>query len=151
MPETSSTWNGNVEDGKRQQRGERHLSLVLCAHTEKCCHLMMMCHDNVACCFSYVWKMTFFYILCVRCWVSVHRIFFLSPPPPANGSMKRYESGGLDINFSGVSGFIVNAPSDMSEKLKRRQSVVVTVWDIRWMLWVQWCSQANFIVHLFAQ
>lgn len=49
------------------------------------------------------------------------------PPPPANGSMKRYESGGLDINFSGVSGFIVNAPSDMSEKLKRRQSVVVTV------------------------
>lgn len=37
MLETASAWNKTVRMKKRQQ-GERHLSLVLCVHTEKCCH-----------------------------------------------------------------------------------------------------------------
>jgi hypothetical protein len=44
-----------------KQRGERHLSLVLCAQTENVVILMMMCHDNVARCFSYMKNDFFLY------------------------------------------------------------------------------------------
>lgn len=92
--------------------------------------LMMRCHDNVACCFFsliYIWKMTFF-ILCVRCWVSV---FHGEIKHDDDGRSER-EKEKLDINFGWVSGFYCKrAEWYESEKLKRRQSTCLVMFNIK--------------------
>lgn len=91
---------------------ERHLSLALCAHSEKnVVALMMICHDNVArSLFSYKWKMTF----------SVCTVFGFCFFP---GTWGHEQIKKLDMNFSKVSSIIVNALNDMGAKLKCRQFV----------------------------
>lgn len=130
-----STWNENVKN--TEAKGTCHLCYV---HIQKnVVVLMMICHDNVACCFSYIWKMT----LCSDCVYGVWFLFSWGREAIwEEEEKKKKKQRRLDINFSRVSSFIVNAPSDMSEKLKCRQSVVLTIWHVKWCT-RQWWSEGE--------